>query len=262
MNTVFERLQSSLQTTRFGKRIFFAPRIESTSDWARQLAEAGAEEGTVTVAQTQTGGRGRLGRQWISPQGGLWFSIILRPRQEPHDVAKLVFVTGLAVAEALHKKYGLRTETKWPNDVLINGKKVCGILSEMNTKGQTVNYVIVGVGVNANLHVEDDLPESLKTTSTSIMKELSRKIRLGTLLKVLLEEMERIYDYYLKNGFALLLEKWKKHAVFLGRKVTITNHNERLNGLALDVDVEGALILKLEDETTRRILTGDVALIS
>jgi biotin-[acetyl-CoA-carboxylase] ligase BirA-like protein len=253
-----EKFQVSLCTKRFGRRVFFSREVKSTSDWAKKLAKMGAEEGTVAVAQTQTGGRGRLGREWISPRGGLWFSIVLRPDQKASEAAKLVFVASLAVAEVLHEKYGLRTETKWPNDVLVNGKKICGILAEMNTKGQSVNYVILGTGVNANFSASDVLPESVKTTATSIEDELGRKIRLEGLLKALLEKMESIYDGYLETGFAPLLETWKSHAGFLGHAILVTDQNEKLNGLALDVDIEGALILKLEDGTKKRILAGDL----
>jgi len=252
------KLQESLRTKRFGKHAFFSREVKSTSDWAKELAEMGAEEGTVTVALTQTAGRGRLGREWFSPTGGLWFSIVLRPDQKASEAVKLVFVASLAVAEVLHEKYRLRTETKWPNDVLVNGKKICGILAEMNTKEENVNYVILGVGVNANFRADDVLPESMKTTPTSIENELGKKIRLESLLKALLEEMENIYDNYLESGFAPLLERWKRYAGFLGHTVMVTDENETLNGLALGVDMEGALILKLEDGKTRRILVGDV----
>lgn len=255
-----EKFQESLRTTRFGRRVFFSREVKSTSDWAKKLAKMGAEEGTVAVAQTQTGGRGRLGREWISPRGGLWFSIVLRPDQKASEAAKLVFVAGLAAAEVLHEQHGLRTKTKWPNDVLVNGKKICGILAEMNTKGETVNYVILGVGVNADFSAKQVLPESVKTTATSLEDELGRKIRLEGLLKALLEKMESIYDRYLETGFVPLLERWKRYAGFLGHRVLVTDQNERLNGLALDVDLEGALILKLEDGTKRRILVGDLVL--
>jgi len=253
-----EKFQASLHTKRFGRRVFFSREVNSTSDWAKNLARMGAEEGTVTVAETQTAGRGRLGREWASPRGGLWFSIVLRPKLKASEAAKLVFVASLAVAEVLHEKYGLRTETKWPNDVLADGKKICGILAEMNTKGTRVNSVILGIGVNANF-ANDALPELVKTRATSIEKEFGKKIRLESLLKALLEKMEMIYDGYLEAGFAPLLEQWKKYAGFLGHKVTITDQDERLNGLALDVDFDGVLILKLEDGTRRRILVGDLS---
>jgi len=260
-NIKLEQLQESLRTRRLGKRIFFSREVSSTSDWAKELAKKGAEEGTVTVALVQTAGRGRLGREWISPRGGLWFSIVLRPDRKASDAMKLVFVASMVVAEVLSQKYGLRTETKWPNDVLVNGKKICGILAEMNTKGEKVNYVILGVGVNANFCADDVFSEPMRTTATSVQDELGKEIPLESLLRALLEEMERSYDRYVKAGFVPLLEKWKRHAGFLGHTVMVTDQNERLKGLALDVDPEGALILRLEDGTARRIVVGDVVLV-
>jgi BirA family biotin operon repressor/biotin-[acetyl-CoA-carboxylase] ligase len=254
-----EKFQESLRTKRFGKCVFFSHEVDSTNDWAKKLAKMGAEEGTVTAAQTQMAGRGRLGREWISPRGGLWFSIVLRPDQKASEAAKLVFVASLAVAEVLHEKYLLGTETKWPNDVLVSGKKICGILAEMRTKDEKVNYVILGVGVNANFRPDDVFPKSVRIKATSIESELGKKIRLENLLRMLLEKMEMIYDSYLEVGFAYLLEEWKKYARFLGHRIVVRDRKERLSGLALDVDIEGALVLKLEQGTTRRILVGDIS---
>lgn len=253
-----EKLQESLHTKRFGRRVFFSRKVKSTNDWAKKLAKMGAEEGTVTVAETQTAGRGRLGREWASPRGGLWFSIVLQPKKKVQETAKLVFVASFTVAEVLRREYDLRTETKWPNDVLVDGKKICGILAEMSTKAEKVNFVILGIGVNANFRADDALPESVKTHATSIETEVGKKIRLESLLKELLEKMETVYGGYLDRGFAPLLEQWKKYAEFLGRKVVIANQEETLNGLALDVDLDGALILKLDDGARKRVFVGDL----
>jgi BirA family biotin operon repressor/biotin-[acetyl-CoA-carboxylase] ligase len=257
-NIRLERLRESLCIERFGKRIFYSRVVSSTSDWAKELVKMGAEEGTVTLAQTQTAGRGRLGRKWDSPIGGLWFSIILRPNQKASEAIKLVFVASLAVAEVLHEKYRLRTETKWPNDVLVEGRKICGILVEMNTKGEDVNYAIVGVGLNANFCADDTLSETVRPRVTSIEMELGRKIRLEGLLQALLEKIENVYFEFARAGFAPILEKWKTYAGFLGHMVVVSDQEERLKGLALDVDSEGALILKLRDGTTKRIIVGNV----
>lgn len=253
-----EKFQESLHAKRLGRRVFFSRKVKSTSDWAKKLAKMGAEEGTVTVAETQTAGRGRNGKEWASPRGGLWFSIVLQPEKKAREAAKLVFVASLAVAEVLRQKHGLRTETKWPNDVLVDGKKICGILAEMSTEGEKVNFVILGIGVNANFRADDVLPESVKAHATSIEKEIGKKIRLESLLKELLEKMETVYDGYLEHGFAPLLEQWKKYAEFLGRKVIIADQEETLNGLALDVDLDGALVLKLDDRAKKRIFVGDL----
>lgn len=255
-----DKLQEGLQTKRFGRSIFLRREVDSTNTWAKELARLGAEEGTVAIAETQTAGRGRLGRKWISPRGGLWFSVVLRPRMSPSEAVGLVFVAGLAVAEVLQEKFDLKVETKWPNDVLVNGRKVCGILAEMNTKGRTVNFVVLGLGVNANFLVEKVFPESLKKAATSVEKELGQKVQLEELFKAVLEKLESSYDQCAERGLAFLLAKWKKHVAFLGRKVEVRSGSEKLLGVALDVDGDGGLVLRLEDGSTRRVLAGDVSL--
>jgi BirA family biotin operon repressor/biotin-[acetyl-CoA-carboxylase] ligase len=253
-------LPETLKTTRFGRRILFSKNVDSTNDWAKQLANYGAEEGTVAVAETQSCGRGRLARDWISPVGGLWFSIVLRPKTSAADAAKLVFVVSLAVAKVLDKTHGLKTETKWPNDVLVGGRKVCGILAEMKTAGNVVDFVVVGIGVNANFNVEDALPAALKNTATSLRRELGREVSLGALLRVLLEKIEWFYDRFVNEGFGPILNEWKKYANFLGHKIEVTCLEERASGVALDVDNDGALILRLEDGVVARLFAGDISL--
>jgi BirA family biotin operon repressor/biotin-[acetyl-CoA-carboxylase] ligase len=255
-----EKLQEGLKTRLIGKCIFFAHEVGSTNDWAKELAELDAPEGTVAIAETQTSGRGRLGRKWISPKGGLGFSIIFRPKLKPHETVKLMFLACLAVAETLRDLYGLKTETKWPNDVLVDGRKVCGILSEMKTVGEKMEYVIIGIGVNANLDVEKEFPKELWETATSIQKALGRKISLEELFKALLEKMESLYQQFLKEGFMPILEKWKSYASFLGCEVEVRGDGERLEGTASNVDEDGALILKLKDGSTRRVFAGDLSL--
>jgi len=255
-----DKLQEGLQTKRIGRSIFLSREVGSTNDWAKELAELGAEEGTVAIAETQTAGHGRLGREWFSPRGGLWFSVILRPEMSPSEAIGLVFVAGLAVAEVLREKYDLKVDTKWPNDVLVNGKKVCGILAEMNTKGRAVKFVVLGFGVNANFLVEKVFPRSLKEVATSLEKELGQKVQLEELFKGLLERLGSRYDECAERGLAFLLADWKKYAGFLGRKVEVRSGSEKLLGVASDVDGDGALVLRLEDGATKRVLAGDVSL--
>jgi len=243
-----------------GRSVLFSCEVDSTNEWAKELATYGAQEGTVVIAETQTRGRGRLGRGWVSPIGGLWFSLILRPNLRPVEAAKLTFVAGLAVAKVLREMFGLKVETKWPNDVLVNGKKICGILTEMNTTGETVNFVVVGVGVNANFDVEKVFPEELIRVTTSLENELGRKVRLEKLFTGLLETIEKLYELYIRKGFNPILEEWKGYAGFLGRRVEVTSPTEKLSGLALDVDRDGALVIRLKDERIRRVFVGDVSL--
>ena len=253
------QLQNGLCTRRFGRSILFSREVDSTNMWAKELATYGADEGTVTIAETQMKGRGRLDREWISPTGGLWFSIILRPKLNPTEAVKLTLVAGLAVAKVLREMFDLKTETKWPNDVLVNGRKICGVLAEMNTTGETVSFVVVGVGVNVNFDVENVFPEQLKKVSTSLEKELGRKVKLENLFRTLLEQLESLYELLIKEGFNPILDEWKTYAGFLGCKVEVTGPTGKMSGLALDVDHEGALVLRLEDGTVKRVFVGDVS---
>jgi len=197
-----DRLQEGLRTKQFGKRIVFLREVDSTNDYAKELASYGAEEGTAVVAETQTAGRGRLGREWISPKGGLYFSVILRPRISASEAVKLVFVAGLAVAKIFEEVYGLHVEIKKPNDVLVNGKKISGILAETNTTGEKVNYTIIGIGINVNFDVKETLPKELAKNATSLENELDKKIRLEQLFKALIEKLESLYLLFLKGQLA------------------------------------------------------------
>jgi BirA family biotin operon repressor/biotin-[acetyl-CoA-carboxylase] ligase len=255
-----DKLQYGLRTKHFGRKILFSHQVGSTNEWAKELALLGAEEGTVAIAKTQTAGHGRLGREWASPDGGLWFSVIFRPELEPVEASKLVFAIGLAVAEVLHELYGLHVETKWPNDVLVNKKKVCGILAEMNTTGSKVNFVVGGVGINANFDVNEELPKELFKNATSLKNTLGRDIQLDTLFRTVIERLECIYELFVNEGFAPVLTMWKKYASFLGCKVEVSTGTEKLVGLALDVDNDGGLTIELDDGKTKHTLVGDVSL--
>ena len=254
------RLQEGLRTRRFGKNIVFSRKVGSTNDLAKRLADYGAVEGTVTVAETQTTGHGRLGAKWFSPVGGLWFSVIIRPVLSVNESVKLVFVPGLAVAEVLNELYELEVETKWPNDVLVSGRKICGVLSEMNTTGGKVNYAVIGIGVNGNFQVKQSMPRPLRKIATSLEDEFGRKICLEELFKLLLERLERLYYSFVKGQSKFILEKWKSYASFLGQTVVVSTNEERFEGLALDIDPNGALILQLEDTKSRRVFAGAVSL--
>jgi len=254
------KLQKTMQTRFIGRVLFFSRKVSSTNDWAKQLAVQGAPEGTVVIAATQTHGRGRLDRKWISPVGGLWFSVILRPEVNMAKIARLTFVTSLAVAECLKDLYGLKVETKWPNDVTIGGRKVSGILGETSSTGEKATFVILGVGVNVNFDTEKIFPESIRLTTTSIEKELGRKVGLETTLKALLERLEKKLDLYVNEGFAPVLLEWKKYAFFLGKEVEIVDREKKIKGTACDVAEDGALVVRSEDGSLTHVFAGDLLL--
>jgi len=259
-NMRLDVLQERLQTQRFGRRILFRRVVDSTNEWAKELAEFGVEEGTVIIAEQQTAGKGRLGREWISPKGGLWFSIVLRPCKSVGETTKLVFMASLAVTEVLHQKYRLRTETKWPNDVMVNRRKICGILAETTTSDDKLSYVVLGIGINANVQMDEYFATSNKPMPTSIQNELGHEIQLFSLLRTLLEELEKLYDLFIMKGSDSILEKWKAYATFIGKEVVVQDQNERVSGIAYDIDDGGALILRLENGTLRRFFAGDLSL--
>ena len=253
------KIKERLQTDLMGREIHHFAEVSSTNDVAKELATNGAEEGTVVISETQTLGRGRLGREWASPEGGIWFSIILRPEVEPKDASKLTFVGAVAVARVIREMFNLRAEVKWPNDVLIGGKKVCGILTETSTKGDALNFVVVGVGINANASL-NSFPESLRNSLTSLKEELKEEIERERFLRALLEELEHYYTMFMRKNFDLILEEWRNLAGFLGQYVEVLSFDEKITGRAVDVDQNGALIIKLRNGTVKKVMSGDVTI--
>jgi len=234
--------------TGLGGEIHHFHQVGSTMDIARELARKGAAEGTVVVAERQTQGRGRLSREWQSPPGGIYFTIILRPRITPVYAPRLSLMASVAVANTVRELLGLDARLKWPNDVLIGGKKVCGILAEMDAGTGTVNFVNVGVGINANSTI------SQFESATSLKDELGRRISPKEFLASLLEEISRQYALLTEPE---LLEKWRSLSATLNRRVKITAPGEVIEGQAVDIDDTGALLVRGRDGVVRTALAGD-----
>jgi BirA family biotin operon repressor/biotin-[acetyl-CoA-carboxylase] ligase len=250
-------LDASIQTEHFGRNLLYLQTVNSTNKWLASLADIGAEEGMVTIAASQENGLGRLGRKWFSPEGGLWFSVLLRPSITPAEATKLVFVAGLAVAKALRKELKLDARTKWPNDVIIDGKKVCGILCEMKSKGTQSNYVILGFGINVNIDI-GTFPSELKNTAISLKAKVGYEIPLERLFSVVLLQFEECYSEYAVDGPKRIIEEWKTLSCFLGKAITVKNGFNTLIGKAIGVDPAGKLVLELKGGQTRSISYGDV----
>ncbi len=246
-----------IQQTFLGYKIHHYSSVSSTNDTAKEHAKKSDEEKIVILAETQTHGKGRLGRQWISPEGGLWFSIILHPRIRPKEALKLTFIMSLAVAKTIKTLFGLNTEVKWPNDVLVNSRKICGILTETTTKGDAVEFVVVGVGINANVELEF-FPSNLQSTVTSLKHELGHKIKLGALTRGILQSFEHRYKRFLAGLWNALLQEWKSMATFLGQRVEVISFDEVLVGEAWDIADDGALIIRLPDGVLKKVVAGDV----
>lgn len=253
-----EEIASGLGTDYLGQEVVHYDEVDSTNDAARRLAQQGAPAGTLVVAERQTGGKGRMGRSWISPAGeGLWFSFILRPKMLPQEAPRITLVAAVAVAQALRSLTGLDIRIKWPNDLLIKGKKITGILTEMNSEIGRINYLVVGIGINVDIN-PISLPPEVRVKATSLSAYLNRKLSRLELLRRCLEELERYFEKWQVGGFDKILEEWKQLSATLGNRVQVMVLEDLIEGLAEDVGADGSLLLRLDDGTSYQVVAGDV----
>jgi len=243
-----------LNTSFVGQRIIYHSKIPSTMELARREALEGALEGTAVITDEQTAGKGRIGRFWSSPKGCIALSIILYPKQA--YLPSLIMVASLAVMHTIKCVTGLRSQIKWPNDVLINGKKVCGILVESGVQGGRSNYAIIGIGINVNLEAAYIGEVSLMATSLS--DELGKQVSRLEIVRKLLREIERLY-LSAQDGEAVYQE-WRQNLETLGRSVSAKSGNDVYEGIAESVEKDGSLMLRLRDGSLKRIVAGDVTL--
>ncbi len=248
-----EEILSGLKTTLFGKNIHYYDEAGSSNDIAKKLAPT-AEEGTIIVVEQQTGGRGRLGRQWASPKGGIWFSTILKPRIALSAASRLTLTFGLSVAKTL-RQYGFDAKIKWPNDVLVNGKKVSGILTEVDAEIDTVEFVVIGIGINANMSLKD-IPEDLRENSTTLRDEGGKSIDRVEFLQKLLFEMEQEYIRFSTRPFSEIMEEIITLSDTIGREVTVSMPNRIAEGTVVGISKTGALLLKRTDGEIEEIIAG------
>jgi len=247
-------ITNDLETRFIGQRVIYYPRLTSTMEVAKREARLGAVEGTVVIAGEQTAGKGRIRRVWLSPEGSIALSIILYPSLV--YLPSLIMLASLAVVHSIEAVAGLKSQVKWPNDVLVNGRKVCGILIESDVRGDIVAYAIIGIGVNVNLRISD-FPEIL-SLATSLSNELGRDISLLSLIRRLLVEIERLYLTLLAGGS--IYEEWRDNLVTLGKKVQVNSGKIRYEGLAESVARDGSLLLRHSDGSLTKIVAGDVTL--
>jgi len=253
-----EEIEPQLTTAILGRKIHYLPAVDSTNNEAKRLAVDGCSEGLIVVAEEQSGGRGRLARGWFSPFGkGLWFSLVLRPSFSPQEAYKCTLMTAVAVNKAIKKVTSIDCRIKWPNDILYEGKKLVGILTEMSAEMDAINYVVIGVGVNVNI-AGDEFPLELRETVTSLaMLSLGRIDRLELLVAVL-AEIEDSYQKTLQYGFKPILEEWRAASATLGCIVDVSGGGRQFSGLAVDIADDGALLVQT-DTGLERILAGDVS---
>ncbi len=233
--------------------------VTSTNDVALGMIEEGAPEGTVVVADEQIGGRGRRGRQWISPPGtGLYLSVVLRPSVPSSKVWQLAFVASLAAAEAIRWSARLEPQIKWPNDVLLNGSKLCGILIESGRSPSSPEpAVVVGIGINVNTL---EFPPEIADRATSIAAEKGEAISIRVVERMLLESVRRRYEQYLAEGFRPILNSWMQYDCTVGREVEVQTADGVVKGTAVEVTPLGNLKVRLSDGSRKELTAGDVLL--
>jgi BirA family transcriptional regulator, biotin operon repressor / biotin---[acetyl-CoA-carboxylase] ligase len=246
-----------LTTAWLGRAWRHLARVESTNDEAAAWARAGAPAGAVVVADEQTRGRGRLGRRWHSPPGeSLYLSAVLRPPLPPHRVPPLTLAAGVAVAEALVQA-DVTAALKWPNDVLVDGKKVAGILTEMSSDPDRVHHVVIGIGVNLN---GSAFPDELAAIATSVALARGAPVPRAEFAALLCARLEHWCDQFVADGAAPVVAAWRQHARFFGKRVQVTAGRDRMEGIAEDLEEDGALRLRLDDGRALRVVAGELAI--
>ena len=251
-------LLSCLKTEWAGGRTVYFDATDSTNIQARRLAEAHAPHGTLVVSDRQDGGKGRRGRSWASPSGvGIWMSLILRPEIAPSSASMLTLAAALAVREGIQEEAGLSPLSEWHNDLVLNGKKICGILTEMSTELMEIQYVITGIGINVN---QREFPSEIRDTATSLSLEAGRCFRRSSLIAAILKAFEKDYAAFLKTGdLSLLLEEYNACLVNRGKEVCILDPSGEYRAVAEGIDESGSLLVTLPDGTRREIISGEVS---
>jgi BirA family biotin operon repressor/biotin-[acetyl-CoA-carboxylase] ligase len=253
-------IRSGLVTRRIGNALHLFEVVDSTNDVAMALAARGAPEGTVVIADAQRRGRGRMGRGWASPRGlGLYLSVILRPPIPPQEAPAMTLMGAVAVADAIERTHGLAAGVKWPNDLIVRGRKVAGILGEMTAEASRLHHVILGIGINVN-QAEVDFEGELRQTASSLRIEVGHPVNRAAMVQALCEDLDRWYERFLSDGLPSILECFRGRCVTLGRVVVARSGDQEVRGVALEVDGGGALEIRGAGGAVHRLLAGEVTL--
>ena len=250
-------IQKDLNTQYIGKELYVFKEVASTNTVAKFLSMHNVANGTVVISEKQTQAKGRSGKSWESPLGGVWLSIILKPNVDQSKFPMITLATGVAVAKTLEKIGVEEPEIKWPNDIMINGKKICGILTEAIAKFNTVENVIIGVGIDANLDVSQ-FPKELQAGTTTLKEELKREGNENLLIKIFLEEFEKISELFNHEGYEVILKEWRKRSYSIGKIVEVREpFNTYYDGYVVGINKEGALIVEKIDGTLKKVISGE-----
>ena len=251
---------SELETKVLGQQAYYFESIESTQNQALKMINEIKNEGTIIVAEKQTGGRGRSGRKWISPKGGIWFSIILHPKFDISNTTLFPIASSLALSNAIQKTCNISTELKWPNDLTIKGKKLAGMLVDASFESNKIENLILGVGVNFNVNIKE-IEKTLKKTPNyygiTSLNEQKNKTKPIKLIQSFLVELEKVYEELNTNQTKKIIAEWTRKSSTIGKKIEIDTNDGKIKGEAIKIDYDGGLIIK-EKGNTKKVIAGDV----
>lgn len=253
-----KEIRKGLKTKKLGQKIHYFEEVASTNKIAKEMAANGEAEGTMVLAETQSGGvRGRIGREWISPFGGVCFSLILRPKVQPRHASKITLAAATAVCKTIRDMYGLDAKINWPNDILIGGRKVCGILTDMAMDINSIKYIVLGFGINVNVEMLS-FPAKIQKTATSIKEELGRTVSRREFIDALLLEFERQYHNFNGEHFDVLLNEYKGLTYPFGGRVIVKDQDNLYEGTSVDITEDGAFVMRSKDGKIMTFITGDI----
>ncbi|MDU1442994.1 MAG: biotin--[acetyl-CoA-carboxylase] ligase [Clostridium cochlearium] len=254
----YEEIEPYLNTINIGRKVLYFKELDSTNNKAKELA-FNSPEGTVIISELQTSGRGRLGRDWYSPSGnGIYMSTILKPDVDPVNASKITQIAAAALCKSFNE-FGIKSYIKWPNDIIVNNKKVCGILTEMDAELNQINYIILGIGINVNME-KGSFPKEINNIASSLKIESGLHVNRQKLISSILNNFEILYNEYLyKKNISSSIKICKENSIILGREIKIIKGNETLQGTAIDIDDEGVLIVKDKNGNLNKIISGEVS---
>ena len=252
-----EKILPTLETEYMGKEILCFRKVFSTNSIAKFLANHSADEGTVLISEIQTKARGRSGKKWEAPDGGVWMSLILRPNVPTARIGLITLATGVAIAKSI-RSLGVDARIKWPNDVLIHGKKISGVLTEVNATFNEIDWIVVGIGIDSNLKLED-FSEDIRIGTTTLTEELPAKVDENELIAIFLNEFEKVYELYKDGEIETILKDWRDLADTIGKYVNITQTGGKVTqGYVVGINNEGSLIIERQDGALEKIISGEL----
>lgn len=261
MDFCLSELERSFAGEIIGHKIYYFEEIGSTNDEAYHLGRQGLPEGSAVIADAQKAGKGRLARSWHSPpKANIYTSVLLRPKFAPAAAPRLTIMAGVAVAETLKMFCPGNIQLKWPNDVLIEGKKVCGILAQMQAEVGKIDFIVLGIGINVNMSA-NNLPPDIEKSATSLMMQAGTVISRGKILINLYKNLSKWYKKLINDGFEEIRQKWTQGATLIGCEVQINYHKEIIRGIAQGIDEDGALLIRGAESKEIRVMAGDASII-